>query len=158
MRAGTPIAQTTRPTEHTACIARCPRALGTLEQPHTPTPRTSCDRGGLPYCDHSCPTPIAQTLALSPDLNPNPHPSPHRNAGTFPSSPFTPLSTSLGVDVGLHWCDGPVVCDQDKGRGGSSQCHGYLEVYYSVTNETFFAGVSADAEHPFGELKRTQVP
>lgn len=76
----------------------------------------------------------------------------NRTVGTFPSSPFTPLSTSLGIYVGVHWNDGPVVCV----KGGHSQCHGYLEVYYSVTNETFFAGVSADAEHPFGEINRTQ--
>ena len=52
------------PNRTTACIARCPRALETLEQPHTSTPRTSCDRVCLPYCDHSCPTPAAHTLAL----------------------------------------------------------------------------------------------
>ena len=52
------------PNRTTACIARCPRALETLEQPHTSTPRTSCDRVCLPCCDHSCPTPAAHTLAL----------------------------------------------------------------------------------------------
>ena len=52
------------PNRTTTCIARCPRALETLEQPHTSTPRTSCDRVCLPCCDHSCPTPAAHTLAL----------------------------------------------------------------------------------------------
>ena len=27
-----------------------------------------------------------------------------------------------------------------------------VQVYYSVTNETFFAGLSSDPEHPFAEI------
>jgi hypothetical protein len=45
----------------------------------------------------------------------------NQTVGTFPESPFTPLPTSLGIFVGVHWSDGPVVCEHGK-------CHGYLEV------------------------------
>ncbi len=42
--------------------------------------------------------------------------------GEFPDS-FSPLPTSEGVFVNVHWNDGPVSCDAATGA-----CHGFLEV------------------------------
>ena len=59
----------------------------------------------------------------------------NETAGTYPSRRLPPIRTSFGIYVNPRWNDGPTVCDSER-----SKCHGFLLVYYSVSNETFFAG------------------
>ncbi|KAL7568298.1 hypothetical protein ACA910_022634 [Epithemia clementina (nom. ined.)] len=64
--------------------------------------------------------------------------------------------TSQNVMVGIRWSDGPVKCDNNNNdknnirndntdtpdqpsQSKSSSCHGFLEIYYSVSNETFYS-------------------
>ena len=72
--------------------------------------------------------------------------------GETPSSAFGPVHTSLGIPIGIRWSDGPVVCSAPR------ECTGYLEVYYSVTNETFFAGVAGLPREPLGVLRAADGP
>ena len=72
----------------------------------------------------------------------------NQTIGDYPENSFEPIRTSSGIYFAFHWSDGPTVCNKDK-----TSCHGFLEVYYSVSNETFYSHVpGAD---PFGTLERT---
>ncbi len=93
----------------------------------------------------------------------------NKTEGEFPADPFVPLYVAAeGIFIGIHWNDGPFRCttnttasansagdgahdDDDGGAINSGMaCHGFLEVYYSVTNDTFFYGVSSAPLEPFG--------
>jgi len=67
--------------------------------------------------------------------------------GQWPKNAFQAIETSVGIPIGLHFNDGPVICDS-PGKG----CRGFLEVYYSVDKETFFSSLRTGPEEPFGEL------
>jgi len=78
--------------------------------------------------------------------------------GEYPANAFHPLVTSYGIDIGVHWNDGPVTCTSADGRsfrargpvGAGVKCHGYLLAYYSATNDTFFYGLSGAPSEPLG--------
>jgi hypothetical protein len=79
--------------------------------------------------------------------------------GEYPANAFHPLTTSYGIDIGIHWNDGPVTCkDSASGStfrargpvGAGVSCHGYLLAYYSATNDTFFYGASGAPDEPLG--------
>lgn len=76
----------------------------------------------------------------------------NQTSGEFPENAFFPLKTSFGIDIGVRWSDGPVVC---QGGGG---CAGYLEAYYAVSNETFFASVSGQPFDPLGTVSLHMLP
>ncbi|KAK3248455.1 hypothetical protein CYMTET_42081 [Cymbomonas tetramitiformis] len=76
----------------------------------------------------------------------------NRTVGETPSNAFNPLPTSSGIFYGIHWNDGPVVCSDDA-MSGKKRCHGFLETYYAVTNETFFASISGQPTQPLGLLR-----
>lgn len=76
-------------------------------------------------------------------------------SGSFPHNAFHPITTSYGIDIGVHWNDGPVNCTSGASNGGSRSsgtpaCHGYLQIYYSATNDTFFYNLSGAPAHPLG--------
>jgi len=70
----------------------------------------------------------------------------NHTSGEYPENAFFPLKTSFGIDIGVRWSDGPVVCQ------GGGVCAGYLEAYYAVSNETFFASVSGQPFEPLGTV------
>lgn len=72
----------------------------------------------------------------------------NQTIGEYPEDSFEPILTSAGIYFALHWSDGPTVCNKDK-----TKCHGFLEVYYSVSNETFYAHVPQT--DPYGTLDRS---
>ena len=55
-----------------------------------------------------------------------------------------------GLRFNLRWHDGPMKCDNNGARG--RQCHGLLEVYYSVSNETFYSSLAPDLDEPLGSI------
>lgn len=67
--------------------------------------------------------------------------------GQWPANAFQAIHTSVGIPIGIHFNDGPVICDS-PGKG----CRGFLEVYYSVDKESFFSSLRGGPEEPFGEL------
>jgi hypothetical protein len=83
-------------------------------------------------------------------------------SGQFPHNAFEPLMTSKGIYIGVHWNDGPVMCTDESSRErfnpvsraskplGAASCHGYLQVYYAATNETFFFDASGAPKQPLG--------
>jgi hypothetical protein len=98
----------------------------------------------------------------------------NQTSGEFPDNAFFPLKTSLGIDIGVRWSDGPVVCQQGGGPGGKegggsnaspdsnaksggssakSGCAGYLEAYYAVSNESFYAALSGQPFDPLGMVR-----
>uniref|UniRef100_A0A061QWZ9 Amine oxidase domain-containing protein n=1 Tax=Tetraselmis sp. GSL018 TaxID=582737 RepID=A0A061QWZ9_9CHLO len=77
-----------------------------------------------------------------------------KTQGNFPVSGFQPLATSYGIYFLIHWGDGPTSC-RAEGGAEASECHGFLEVYYSVSNETFFSSIPADLTDPLGTLDRS---
>ena len=70
-----------------------------------------------------------------------------RDVGTWPPDVgFAAVSTEGGMRLNVRWYDGPVVCDDGDQRlngttTASSSCTGLLEIYYSVSNETFYCSV-----------------
>lgn len=71
--------------------------------------------------------------------------------GQWPSNAFQAINTSLGILVGIHFNDGPVICDS-PGKG----CRGFLEVYYSVDKESFYAALKSGPGEPFGDLNASR--
>lgn len=65
--------------------------------------------------------------------------------GQWPANAFLPVRTTQGIPVGIHWNDGPVICDS-PGKG----CRGFLEVYYAVENQTFFEDLKKGPTDPSG--------
>lgn len=65
--------------------------------------------------------------------------------GQWPANAFLPVRTPQGIPVGIHWNDGPVICDS-PGKG----CRGFLEVYYAVENQTFFEDLKKGPTDPSG--------
>jgi hypothetical protein len=98
----------------------------------------------------------------------------NQTSGEFPENAFFPLKTSYGIDIGVRWSDGPVLCPDirnGRGNGGNTDgcrnggniegcrnggntegCSGYLEAYYAVSNETFFASLSGAPLDPLGTV------
>mmetsp|Transcript_45186 Transcript_45186/g.102025 ORF Transcript_45186/g.102025 Transcript_45186/m.102025 type:complete len:510 (-) Transcript_45186:101-1630(-) len=63
---------------------------------------------------------------------------------------FSPVQTSSGIWLNLHFNDGPVAASADGG------VQGFLEVYYDVTNETFFSSVATgNPLDPLGVVRAT---
>ena len=86
--------------------------------------------------------------------------------GQFPHNAFLPVTTSLGVNIGIHWNDGPVVCKSGEGllfnptarrRSGAlppgTKCRGYLQIFYAVSNETFYFSKSGAPRQPLGVVE-----
>ena len=49
----------------------------------------------------------------------------NETSGEYPEGDaFTPFVTPLGLDINVHWGDGPIACDPDD----ATACHGFLEV------------------------------
>eukprot|EP00746_Dinoflagellata_sp_MGD_P086947 gnl/MRDRNA2_/MRDRNA2_34472_c0_seq1.p1 gnl/MRDRNA2_/MRDRNA2_34472_c0~~gnl/MRDRNA2_/MRDRNA2_34472_c0_seq1.p1 ORF type:complete len:505 (+),score=92.02 gnl/MRDRNA2_/MRDRNA2_34472_c0_seq1:68-1582(+) len=71
--------------------------------------------------------------------------------GQWPANAFQAIKTSVGVLIGIHFNDGPVICDA-PGKG----CRGFLEVYYSVDQESFYASLRSGPNEPFGELNASR--
>jgi len=82
-------------------------------------------------------------------------------SGQFPHNAFHPIETSVGIGIGVHWNDGPVLCTDSAGTSFNPQlrenaarvtveCHGYLQVYYAATNETFYFSSSGAPAEPLG--------
>lgn len=67
--------------------------------------------------------------------------------GQWPENAFHPLPTSEGIPIGIHFNDGPVICDS-PGRG----CRGFLEVFYATETQTFFDDLKSSSEDPSGML------
>ena len=70
-----------------------------------------------------------------------------------PTNDFAATPTKEGVSFNVRWHDGPVVCAKDYNR-----CHGLLEVYYSLSNETFFSSLSPSPEEPMESVWKTDGP
>jgi hypothetical protein len=71
-----------------------------------------------------------------------------------PNSGFEAQLTPEGVRFNIRWHDGPVVCQEVN----TSSCHGLLETYYSVSNETFYSSLSLSPEEPLGSVWNTDGP
>lgn len=70
--------------------------------------------------------------------------------GRWPPNATDPTNTSVGIPLGLHWNDGPVVCDAPfKG------CRGFLQVFYffAPQNQAFFEDLRRDVEHPLAVVE-----
>eukprot|EP00192_Tetraselmis_astigmatica_P003512 CAMPEP_0117679094 /NCGR_PEP_ID=MMETSP0804-20121206/17640_1 /TAXON_ID=1074897 /ORGANISM="Tetraselmis astigmatica, Strain CCMP880" /LENGTH=558 /DNA_ID=CAMNT_0005488511 /DNA_START=32 /DNA_END=1709 /DNA_ORIENTATION=- len=77
-------------------------------------------------------------------------------SGNFPSDTgFFPMKTSSGMYFMVHWGDGPVSCS--SGIDGEESCHGFLEVYYSVSNETFFSSIPSGVNTTLGIISRSDA-
>ena len=63
-----------------------------------------------------------------------------------PSNSFVATRTKEGVYFNIRWHDGPVACSSPN------KCHGLLESYYSVTNETFYSSLSRSPDEPMGVI------
>ena len=72
----------------------------------------------------------------------------NKTEGQYPHNAFLPLTAANGLKIGTHFNDGPVAC-ADDGRDGQT-CHGYLQIYYAATNETFYYGTSGAPAEPLG--------
>jgi len=70
--------------------------------------------------------------------------------GQWPLNAFLPMPTSEGIPIGIHFNDGPVICDS-PGKG----CRGFLEVYYATQNQTFFDDLKSGPYDPSGILNAT---
>uniref|UniRef100_A0A7S1X8U8 Amine oxidase domain-containing protein n=1 Tax=Tetraselmis chuii TaxID=63592 RepID=A0A7S1X8U8_9CHLO len=73
--------------------------------------------------------------------------------GQFPDNGFWPMNTTQGIRLLMHWNDGAMACSTDS--DGVEACHGFLQVYYSVSNETFYSGVPKDLNTPDGVIRRS---
>jgi hypothetical protein len=87
-----------------------------------------------------------------------------RDVGTWPPDVgFAAVSTEGGMRLNVRWYDGPVVCDDGDQRlngttKASSSCTGLLEIYYSVSNETFYCSLPTSPEEPLGSVWDTDGP
>jgi hypothetical protein len=88
-----------------------------------------------------------------------------RDVGTWPPDVgFAAVSTEGGMRLNVRWYDGPVVCDDGDQRlngtttASSSSCTGLLEIYYSVSNETFYCSLPTSPEEPLGSVWDTDGP
>ena len=78
----------------------------------------------------------------------------NETTGEYPEgAAFTPVTTSSGLQFNPHWGDGPHACDAAAAAGAPAACRGWLEMYYAVSNETFFAGLRPSPEEPLGVLR-----
>jgi len=78
----------------------------------------------------------------------------NQTEGQWPSgNAFVPVNTSEHIPIGIHFNDGPVLCDKmEKGKLPEG-CRGWLQVLYSISPESFFSGLLKDHEHPMVELR-----
>lgn len=61
-----------------------------------------------------------------------------------------------GLRFNLRWHDGPVECDIDESKSTEKKtCHGLLEIYYSVSNETFYSSLAPNPDEPLGSVWNT---
>lgn len=79
--------------------------------------------------------------------------------GEYPQNAFFPIATSKGVPIGVRWSDGPVRCaagaaERGAAGGAERECAGFLEIFYSVSNETLFRSVSRAPVDPLGVATR----
>mmetsp|Transcript_99094 Transcript_99094/g.275932 ORF Transcript_99094/g.275932 Transcript_99094/m.275932 type:complete len:511 (-) Transcript_99094:82-1614(-) len=72
----------------------------------------------------------------------------NRTTGQWPANAFSPIDTSQGIPIGIHFNDGPVRCDA-PGKG----CRGFLQMFYSMCDADFFNSLRPDPEHPMGVLR-----
>ncbi|CAK9030015.1 Hypothetical protein SCF082_LOCUS19047 [Durusdinium trenchii] len=72
----------------------------------------------------------------------------NQTVGQWPENAFEPVNTSEGIPIGIHWNDGPVRCNAPL-----QGCRGFLEVFYSTTNEDFFEDLRPSDLQPLGILK-----
>eukprot|EP00933_Yihiella_yeosuensis_P073693 TRINITY_DN82408_c0_g1_i1.p1 TRINITY_DN82408_c0_g1~~TRINITY_DN82408_c0_g1_i1.p1 ORF type:complete len:541 (-),score=100.53 TRINITY_DN82408_c0_g1_i1:26-1546(-) len=79
------------------------------------------------------------------------HTKVHKVTGQLPENAFTPLNTSVGIPIGIHFNDGPVRCDS-PGKG----CRGFLEVYYSASHENFFQKLKSGPDDALGVLSEEE--
>ena len=71
----------------------------------------------------------------------------NQTVGSWP--PEIGFDAVSGVHINIRWHDGPVHCHVDILRGGNSSsslstepsCRGFLEVYYYISNETFYSSL-----------------
>ena len=68
--------------------------------------------------------------------------------------------TDEGIYIGVHFNDGPTANKDEVGPctypADAKACHGFLEAYYAVTNETFFSGLNpTHADEPYAQVWRT---
>ncbi|KAL3775148.1 hypothetical protein ACHAW5_003380 [Stephanodiscus triporus] len=83
----------------------------------------------------------------------------HREDGTWPPDVgFAAVPTEEGVRLNVRWYDGPVVCEGEQVNGTASSCMGLLEIYYSVSNETFYSSLPKTPEDPLGSIWETDGP
>ena len=79
----------------------------------------------------------------------------NKTEGQYPHNAFLPLTAANGLKIGTHFNDGPVACADDGANGQT--CHGYLQIYYAATNETFYYGTSGAPAEPLG-IAHAQPP
>eukprot|EP00929_Paragymnodinium_shiwhaense_P114667 TRINITY_DN83133_c0_g1_i1.p1 TRINITY_DN83133_c0_g1~~TRINITY_DN83133_c0_g1_i1.p1 ORF type:complete len:535 (+),score=122.97 TRINITY_DN83133_c0_g1_i1:63-1607(+) len=79
----------------------------------------------------------------------------NKTEGQFPAgNAFVPRNTSEQIPIGIHFNDGPVLCDDKPADGLPSGCRGWLQVLYSISPESFFSGLVKDHKHPMAFLKK----
>lgn len=65
---------------------------------------------------------------------------------------FLTRPTRDGLRFNVRWHDGPVQCTADTSHSAQEQCRGLLEIYYSVSNETFYSSLAPDPDEPLGSV------
>jgi len=68
----------------------------------------------------------------------------NRTTGQYPTNAFLPELAANGIRIGTHFNDGPTVCTTP------TTCHGYLQIYYAATNETFYYSATNAPAEPLG--------
>ena len=80
---------------------------------------------------------------------------PNATSGDYPpGAAFEAVNTTQGLLFNVHWSDGPVHCSNSTtststttrttttgNHSRSQSCHGFLEIYYSVSNETWYSSL-----------------
>jgi len=74
-----------------------------------------------------------------------------KTEGQLPENAFLPVSTSAGIPIGIHFNDGPVRCAEP-----GQDCRGFLEVFYSPANETFFQDLRPSPMEPLGMIQEDE--
>lgn len=75
---------------------------------------------------------------------------------------FLTRPTRDGLRFNVRWHDGPVQCSVAAAAADSNlsaeeqRCRGLLEIYYSVSNETFYSSLATDPNEPLGSIWDTE--
>ena len=97
-----------------------------------------------------------------------------------PSAALWAVNTTQGIMLDLHWHDGPVQCDSNTAvqreqrqqttmsltNRSLASCQGFLQIYYSMSNETFYSSIPKLPDHhsanaatdPLGVVWNTDGP